>query len=101
MGIFAALDQLKIAPAIVQGLFYAALAIIVGSAIIAIGGGGIVPMRAVWEKFLDKVEQEAPRIRAEVQQAPTRVHAATEAWKTQGQHEMHEEEHHHPPAPRF
>ena len=46
IGIFAALNQLQIAPAIVTGLFYALLAIVVGSAVIAIGGGGIDPMRS-------------------------------------------------------
>ena len=40
---FAALNQLQIAPAIVTGLFYAVLAVVVGSAIVAIGGGGILP----------------------------------------------------------
>lgn len=41
VGVFAALSQLQIAPAIVTGLFYAILAIVVGSAVIAIGGGGV------------------------------------------------------------
>ena len=63
IGVFAALDQLQIAPAIVSGLFYASLALIVGSGIIAIGGGGIVPMRHQWEKAMNKVEEEAPRLR--------------------------------------
>src|SRR3954470_20409528 len=36
VGAFAALDQLRIAPAIVTGLFYALLAVIAGSAIVAI-----------------------------------------------------------------
>ncbi|WP_052666185.1 mechanosensitive ion channel family protein [Nitriliruptor alkaliphilus] len=63
IGVFAALDQLRIAPAIVTGLFYAILAVIVGSAIVAVGGGGIVPMRRQWEKAIDKVEDEAPRLR--------------------------------------
>ncbi len=63
IGIFAALNQVQVAPAIVVGLFYAMLAIIVGSAIIAIGGGGIVPMREQWEKAIDKMEDEAPRFR--------------------------------------
>jgi hypothetical protein len=56
VGAFAALDQLRIAPAIVTGLFYALLAIIAGSAIIAIGGGGIRPMREQWEKAIDRLE---------------------------------------------
>ena len=64
IGIFAALDQVGIAPAIVNGIFYALLAIIVGSAVISIGVGGIVPMRGVWEQALGKVRQEASKIRA-------------------------------------
>jgi hypothetical protein len=63
IGVFAALNQVQIAPAIVTGLFYAMLAIIAGSAIIAIGGGGIQPMREQWEKAIDKMEDEAPRFR--------------------------------------
>ena len=39
IGVFAALSHVGIAPAIVNGLFYAMLAVVVGSAIIAIGGG--------------------------------------------------------------
>ncbi len=62
-GIFAALSQMNIAPAIVNGLYYALLAIIAGCTIVAVGGGGIAPMRARWEKFLDHVEQEAAQQR--------------------------------------
>jgi hypothetical protein len=63
VGVFAALNQLNIAPAIVNGLFYALLAIIAGSAIVAIGGGGIVPMRAQWEKALGRIQRDAPQFR--------------------------------------
>jgi Conserved TM helix len=63
IGVFAALNQVDIAPAIVNGLFYGILAVIAGSAIIAIGGGGIMPMRRKWEEYLSRAEQEAPRIR--------------------------------------
>jgi hypothetical protein len=63
VGIFAALSELNIAPAIVNGLFYALLAIIAGSAIVAIGGGGIVPMRSQWEKALGRIERDAPQFR--------------------------------------
>jgi small-conductance mechanosensitive channel len=65
VGIFAALDQLAIAPTIVNGLFYFLLAVIGGSLIIAVGGGGIVPMRQRWERWLARVEAEAPRIARE------------------------------------
>ena len=81
VGVFAALSQLEIAPAIVNGLFYAGLAIIAGSTIIAVGGGGIAPMRAQWEKALRKVEEEAPRIRAEAQGATQRVEERAEDWR--------------------
>jgi hypothetical protein len=83
IGFFAALNQLQIAPAIVNGLFYATLAIIVGSSVIAIGGGGIAPMRTQWEKALNKLEQEAPQIRQQTQGAGDRVQQRYEERKEQ------------------
>jgi hypothetical protein len=73
VGVFAALNQLQIAPAIVNGLFYALLAIIVGSAVIAIGGGGIGPMRSRWENALAKYDQEKPRMQAAAQGSKQRI----------------------------
>lgn len=67
VGIFAALNQIEIAPAIVNGLFYALLAIVAGSAIVAIGGSGIVPLRAYWEQALDRASEESTKIRDEAQ----------------------------------
>ena len=104
LGAFAALDQLKIAPNIVHALFYAVLATVVGSAIIAIGGGGIVPMRAQWEKGMAKLERELPRAKAEAERATGRVETAAQGWKQDAQqelHAVHEEEHRHPETPRF
>ena len=66
-GAFAALSQLQIAPNIVEGLYYAILALIVGSGIVAIGGGGIAPMRAQWEKAMARAEEEGPRARQHLQ----------------------------------
>jgi hypothetical protein len=66
VGLFAALNQLQIAPQIVNGLFYAALAMIVGISIVGVGGGLILPMRTRWENALNKVEQEAPRLKEHV-----------------------------------
>jgi hypothetical protein len=80
-GIFAALNELNIAPAIVNGIFYAALAIIAGSAIVAVGGGGIVPMRARWEKVLGQVEREAPRLREPAHEMPERPPEHAGEWK--------------------
>ena len=63
VGIFAALDQLKIAPAIVNGLYYAILAIIAGSAIVAVGGGGIQTMRGYWERTSQSLESKTREIK--------------------------------------
>jgi len=83
IGLFAALNQLQIATPIVNGLFYAALAIIVGSAVIAIGGGGIAPMRTQWEKALAKIEQEGPQMRQQAQGASRRIEQRAEQRKEQ------------------
>jgi Conserved TM helix len=72
---FAALNQLEIAPEIVNGLFFAILAIIVGSSVVAIGGGGIKTMSRYWERAADRAEQESGTIRAESQGAPDRIQA--------------------------
>lgn len=74
-GIFAALNQLQIAPEIVNGLFYAILAVVAGSLIIAVGGGGVAPMRAQWEKALRRIEDEAPRIRESRDGSRARIEA--------------------------
>jgi hypothetical protein len=65
IGIFAALNQLEIAPAIVNGLFYALLAIIVGVAIVAFGGGGIQTARRYWEQVSRRAEMKASEIQQE------------------------------------
>lgn len=65
IGVFAVLDQLRLAEDIVNGLFYFLLAVIGGSLIIAVGGGGIGPMRQRWDRWLARAEQEAPRIAKE------------------------------------
>lgn len=84
VGIFAALNQLEIAPQIVNGLFYAILAGAVGSLIVAVGGGGIVPMRKVWERAMDRVEQEAPKIKEAARQRME----ATGKWQDHGYHDQ-------------
>jgi len=57
VGVFAALNQLEIAPEIVNGLFYALLAVIVGAAIVAFGGGGIPVARRYLERWSSKAEE--------------------------------------------
>jgi hypothetical protein len=68
-GAFAALDQLKIAPRIVTGLWYAILAILVGSAVVAIGGGGIKTMQRYWERATTTAEQRAPELKQQTRQS--------------------------------
>lgn len=69
LGVFMALNQVEIAPEIVNALFYGIVAVVVGSAIVAIGGGGIQPLRARWEKALNRWDEEQPRLRSEIEQA--------------------------------
>ena len=85
VGVFAALDQLQIAPRIVTGLFYAVLAIVAGSAIIAIGGGGIAPMRRRWEAVLERYDAEKQNISQEGQGAKQRIQDRAEQRKAQAQ----------------
>jgi Conserved TM helix len=68
-GAFAALDQLQIAPRIVTGLWYAILAIVVGSAVVAIGGGGIKTLQRSWERTATKAEGHAPELKQQAQQS--------------------------------
>jgi hypothetical protein len=69
VGIFAALDQLQIAPAIVNGLFYAMLAVIVGSAIVAVGGGGIRTMQRYWERTATGLESKTREVKEQADPA--------------------------------
>ena len=66
-GVIAALQQIEVAALVTDRVLTAVLFALAGIAIVAVGGGGIQPMRAQWEKALTKVEEEAPRIREQVQ----------------------------------
>ena len=66
VGFFAALNQLQIAPAIVDGLFYAVLAVV---------AGGIKPMQRRWEKALGRWDEERPKMAQESQGAKGRLAA--------------------------
>jgi hypothetical protein len=67
LGVFFALDQLKIAPLIVGGIFYALVALIVAPLIIAFGVGGIEPAREVIQDLRGKARQKADEVQQEVQ----------------------------------
>jgi hypothetical protein len=71
IGIIAALDQLHIAANVVNAILYAALAALVGIAIVAIGGGGIKTMSQRWEAVADRYDAEKPRIAAAASNAPS------------------------------
>jgi hypothetical protein len=65
VGVAAALNQIEVAPEIVNGLFYGMIALVVGIGIVAVGGGGVQPMRERWQRALARVDQEAPRLKRE------------------------------------
>ena len=76
---FAALDQLQIAPRIVTGLWYALLAAVVGSVVVAVGGGGIRTMQRYWERAAGSAETRGPELREQVRtSASTTDPGATE-----------------------
>ena len=77
--VFAALDQLNVASSIVVGLFYAVLAIIVGSAVVAVGGGGIPVMRRYWERASNRADGESAALRQQAQGSGERIRARAEA----------------------
>jgi len=64
IGIFAALDQLNVAPAIVTGLFYALLVVIAGSLVVAFGVGGIPVARRYVERWAARADTSAQQARA-------------------------------------
>ncbi|MCW2606906.1 MAG: rane protein of unknown function [Frankiales bacterium] len=66
IGVFAALDQLEIAPLIVTGIFYALVALIVVPLIIAFGVGGIEPARDAIRQAQNKGQQKAQEAQAEM-----------------------------------
>ena len=78
-GVIAALDQLHIATNVVNAVLYAALAAIVGIAIVAVGGGGIATMSRRWAALSDTYDQEKPKIAESARNAPTVKEQAQQA----------------------
>jgi hypothetical protein len=80
VGIFAALDQLEIAPAIVNGLFYALLVVVAGTLVVSFGVGGIPVARRYLERWGGRADQVVGEIRASgaVEAARERVGESTE-----------------------
>jgi hypothetical protein len=71
IGITAALNQVEVATTVTTPILIAVLAIIAGVIIVGAGGGLIKPMQARWEGFLNKAEEEAPKIAAEAKSSPS------------------------------
>jgi Conserved TM helix len=82
---FAALDQLQIAPRIVTGLWYALLAAVVGSVIVAVGGGGIRTMQRYWDQATTKAEQRGPQLRQQAQASAAQAQADQQLYGDQPQ----------------
>lgn len=70
LGVIAALNQLHIATNVVNAVLYAFLAAIVGVVVVAVGGGGIVPMRERWQGALQKYDAEKPAVTQQLAAAP-------------------------------
>lgn len=67
LGVIAALNQVGIALTVTTPVLIAVLATVAGVIIVGVGGGLIRPMQQRWEGYLNRVEEEAPRARAERQ----------------------------------
>jgi hypothetical protein len=65
LGVIAALNQVGIALTVTTPVLIAVLATVAGVIIVGVGGGLIRPMQSRWETYLNRVEQEAPRARAQ------------------------------------
>ncbi len=55
------------------------LATVAGVLIVGVGGGLIKPMQHRWEGYLTKAEEEAPKIKAQADAAPTVAQQARQA----------------------
>lgn len=82
------LGELAVAPRIVSAAFYALLAIVAGSAIVAIGGSGIQPLRQYWERSLARIEEESQHMKDESQGAGDRIKDRAHELKAQAQAQM-------------
>ena len=91
IGVFAALDQLEIAPLIVGGIYYGLLALIIVPLVIAFGVGGIEPAREAIRALQSRGQEQARQARAESaagsadqrdDDAPAAAPARTRARKT-------------------
>lgn len=71
LGVVAALNQVGVATTVTTPVLIALLASVSGVIVVGVGGGLVKPMQSRWESYLNKAEQEAPRIKSEAQNAPS------------------------------
>ena len=65
LGVIAALNQVGIATTVTTPVLVAVLATIAGILVVGVGGGLVRPMQQRWEQWLQRAEQEAPRMKEE------------------------------------
>jgi hypothetical protein len=73
LGIVAALNQIGVATTVTTPILIAILATIGGVIVVGAGGGMIKPMQHRWERYLSKIEEEAPRIREQASSSAPRT----------------------------
>jgi hypothetical protein len=78
IGGFAALDQLRIAPDIVDTLFTAIVYGIVAIAVIAIGGSGVLALRPLWDRALAGLQGTGSEVRDQAQGGTERIRERAE-----------------------
>ena len=71
LGVIAALNQVGIATTVTTPVLIAVLATLAGVLIVGVGGGLIKPMQARWESYLTTAEAEAPKVKEQVNNAPS------------------------------
>lgn len=79
VGVFAAVDQLQIAPAIVTGLFYALLAMIVGVTVVGVGGAAVTELRPYLNRALNRADDATSEISSEAEGAEARMRSRVQA----------------------
>lgn len=66
LGVVAALNQVGVATTVTTPVLIAILATVAGVIVVGVGGGLIKPMQHRWEGYLNKAEEEAPRLKQEM-----------------------------------
>ena len=87
IGVIAALNQVNIAVTVTTPILIAILASIAGILVVGVGGGLIKPMQTRWESYLNKAEEEAPKIAEHAKSAPTIAQQAQQV-KDQAQRDL-------------